>query len=232
MKREYKCIFFDLDHTLWDYERNSQETLDELYEKYSLSSRGVTSCELLKDQFRKVNITLWELYDRGEITSDVIRQQRFKQILEHFSVMDEQLTEELSVDYLHSCPNKGHLVPYAIETLDYLASKYEMTVITNGFDEIQNLKLSAGNLHQYFKHIVTSQKAGHRKPSRGIFDYAMEANNVRPHESIMVGDNLITDIAGATRSSIDAVFYNPEKVSHDVNVPFEIHSLKELQLIL
>jgi putative hydrolase of the HAD superfamily len=230
--KSYKCIFFDLDHTLWDYEANSLTTLQELYSDYGLESCGVSDCDSFHRQFRKVNTQLWDLYDRGLIGSEVIRQERFKQILEHFSVFDEKLCAELSVAYLHACPKKAALLPHAIETLQYLFERYPMTVVTNGFEEIQNVKLTSGNLHQYFRYIVTSQKAGYKKPSREIFEYAMNANGVMPHEVIMIGDNLVTDIGGAHNAAIDTVFFNPEKVVHAVTVKHEIASLAELQKIL
>jgi putative hydrolase of the HAD superfamily len=138
----------------------------------------------------------------------------------------------MSVEYLESCPKKASLLPHAIETLHYLSAKYPMSVVTNGFEEIQNMKLTAGNLHQFFQHIVTSQKAGYKKPSREIFDYAMKAHGVVSDEVIMIGDNLLTDIGGAMNASIDTVFFNPEQVEHTVSVKHEIRSLAELQNIL
>lgn len=230
--KPYKVIFFDLDHTLWDYESNSCETLQELFDHYDLKTNGVVDCKTFQQQFKKVNTELWELYDRGLITSEVIRKERFKKILSHFSINDESLCEKLSVDYLYACPKKAGLIPYAIETLDYLSSNYAMTVVTNGFEEIQNLKLAAGNLHRYFDHIVTSQKAGAKKPSRQIFEYAMKAHNVKANEVAMIGDNLITDIGGALNASIDTIYFNPERIPHDVEVKHEISCLSDLRNIL
>lgn len=231
MKR-YKCIFFDLDHTLWDYETNSCDTLQELFVNYGLAECGVTDCSSFQQQFRKINTELWDLYDRGMITNDVIRTQRFKRILEHFNVFDEKLCNDLSIDYLNECPKRAKLIPHAIETLEYLADRYEMTVVTNGFEEIQNVKLTAGNLHGFFNHVITSQKAGHRKPSKEIFEYAMKVNGVQSHESVMIGDNLVTDIGGARNAEIDPIFFNPDKIVHEVDVKHEITSLAELQDIL
>jgi YjjG family noncanonical pyrimidine nucleotidase len=230
--KSYKCLFFDLDHTLWDFETNSLTTLQELYAEYSLGNCGVADCGSFQQQFKKINMQLWDLYDRGLIGSEVIRQQRFKQILEHFSIFDEKLCEDLSVAYLHACPKKAALLPYAVETLQYLFERYPMTVVTNGFEEIQHVKLTAGNLHQYFQYIVTAQKAGYKKPSREIFEYAMKANGVKPDEVIMIGDNLVTDIGGAHNAAIDTVFFNPEKIVHQVQVKYEITSLAELRKIL
>jgi putative hydrolase of the HAD superfamily len=230
--RPYKCIFFDLDHTLWDYETNSCNTLRELYASFGLQGLGLIDCNSFEQQFKRVNLQLWDLYDRGLIGSEVIREQRFKQILEHFSITDDKLIADLSVAYMDSCPKKGTLLPHALETLHYLSERYSMTVVTNGFEEIQHIKMTAGNLHHFFAHIVTSQKAGCKKPSRGIFDYALKANNVLPNEAIMIGDNLVTDIGGALNASIDSVFFNPERIAHEVTVKHEITSLAELQNIL
>lgn len=232
MERKYKCIFFDLDHTLWDYEVNSRQTLEELYVSYDLQAKGVTDLESFCRQFRRINTQLWELYDSNKIDQRYIREQRFRQILECFSAYSKDLCEDLSADYLVECPKKGNLLPHAKETLEYLSSIYRLTVVTNGFDEIQNVKLRAGNLTKYFSHIVTSQRAGHRKPSEKIFEYALTANKVRCRDAAMVGDNLLTDIAGARNASIDAIFFNPGRLPHEADVNHEIASLAELTKIL
>lgn len=230
---KYKCIFFDLDHTLWDYETNSRETLLELYQAYDLLEKGVTAFDDFHQQFRKVNTELWYFYDRGAIDSDTIRRERFKQILSAFDAYEEKLSEKLSYEYLTTCPLKGTLMPQAKETLDYLKeNNYDLTIITNGFEEIQNLKLTAGDLHQYFDHVVTSQKAGHKKPAKEIFDYALSLNGISAEHAMMIGDNLITDIGGAKNAAIDAIYYNPEQIGHQESVYREITSLTELRQIL
>jgi putative hydrolase of the HAD superfamily len=230
--KKYCTIFFDLDHTLWDYETNSCATLSELYVAYDLRAKGIPEVQPFLDQFRLVNNELWDLFDTGRITSDVIRKERFKRILGHFSIDDEKLDRDLSADYLDQCPRKPQLMPYAIEVLDYLSERYRLTVITNGFEEIQHLKIAAGNLGGYFDHVVTSQKAGHRKPAREIFEYALHHCKTPCHEAIMIGDNLITDIGGARGANIDAVFFNAERRTHQETLDFEISSLIELKHFL
>jgi len=231
--RKYRCVFFDLDHTLWDFETNSRETLLELYAAYSLEAKGVPSVSEFQHRFRIVNDHLWDQYDRGLIGSEVIRQERFKNILQHFEAYEEALCADLSKDYLHACPKKGHLMPGAIEILEYLAAaSYNLTVVTNGFEEIQHIKMASGNLQSYFNHIITSQKAGHRKPAREIFDFALQANGAKHHEAIMIGDNLVADIGGARNAAIDTVFFNPEKNIHSVAMDYEIAHLGELRHIL
>lgn len=224
----YKCIFFDLDHTVWDYETNAEETLSEMFHEHLLEGRGVSSLENFLATFKEVNTRLWDLYDRELITSDVIRKERFHQILTSFDIYDAPFCETLSVEYLHRCPRKGNLMPHARETLEYLAAKYHLTIITNGFEEIQHIKLGAGKVDHFFNHIITSQKAGCKKPAKQIFEYARQINNIGFHEAIMIGDNLITDIAGAKNAGIDTTYFNPLGIAHQETVTHEIKSLREL----
>lgn len=228
----YKCIFFDLDHTVWDYETNSAETLSEMFAEHLLGERGIPSIEKFLTKFNEVNAHLWDLYDRELITSDVIRKERFHRILTSFGIHDPSFCEALSVEYLHRCPRKGNLMPHALETLEYLSGKYQLTIITNGFEEIQHVKLAAGNVDHFFDHIITSQKAGHKKPSRQIFEYARQINNIGFHEAIMIGDNLVTDVGGARKAGIDTVYFNPHGIEHDEAVNYEIRTLHELRLFL
>ncbi|MBL7857825.1 MAG: YjjG family noncanonical pyrimidine nucleotidase [Cyclobacteriaceae bacterium] len=228
----YTCLFFDLDHTLWDYETNSLETLRELFVAHDLPGKGVADFTSFHLRFKEVNKQLWELYDHGKITSEIIRKERFKQILKPFYVTDDRLSDVLSYEYLHECPKKSNLIPHAIETLEYLVGKYKMTVITNGFEEIQNTKLSSGNLHHFFDHVITSQKAGCKKPAREIFEFALNANAIQSDQAAMIGDNLITDIGGARNASVDTVFYNPDALEHAEEVTHEINTLQQLREIL
>jgi putative hydrolase of the HAD superfamily len=230
--KKYECIFFDLDHTLWDFETNSRETLRELYDAFDLYVKGVTGFTEFHKRFKEVNEALWVLYDAGQITSEVIRTERFRQVLEAFGAYDEDLSQKLSHEYLYSCPKKSALMPHALETLDYLAGKYSLSVITNGFDEIQYSKLNSGKLLPFFKHIVTSQRAGHKKPAKEIFDFTLSKNLADPHQAIMIGDNLTTDIAGARNALIDAVYFNPDKNRQPHDATHEIDSLRQLQSIL
>lgn len=227
-KDQYRCIFFDLDHTLWDYETNSKETLQELFAAYSLAEKGVTDFESFFREFRRVNAELWVLYDAGKIGSEVIRAERFKQILNVFNAFNDKLCAEISHEYLYTCPKKGNLMPNALSTLDYLSEKYRLSIITNGFEEIQNMKLNAGKLDTYFDHIITSQHAGFKKPSREIFEYTLAKNSIQCNQAVMIGDNLVTDIGGARQASIDSVFFNHEQIKHDSEIHVEINNLSEL----
>lgn len=229
---DYKCIFFDLDHTLWDYETNSRETLHDLYHHFDLCERGVGDVESFCSTFREVNLHLWNLYDKEIINTEVIRGERFKKVLEKFMAFEQKLSDDLSEEYLVRCPAKSNLMPYAADTLHYLSSRYNLTVITNGFEETQQVKLCAGNIQHFFDHVITSQKAGHKKPAREIFEFALKLNGIQSGEAIMVGDNLITDVAGARNALIDTVFFNPEEVDHLEEVNYEVKCLSELRDLL
>jgi putative hydrolase of the HAD superfamily len=223
-----RCLFFDLDHTLWDYETNSDLTLDELFVHHGLRERGVPDASAFRKRFREVNRRLWDLYDRGIIHRDVIRKDRFREILEHFSVEDRGLSLTLSEHYINECPRKPNLMPGTVEVLETLGDRYPLTVVTNGFDEVQRVKMDSSGLTRYFTHVVTSERARAKKPAVEIFRFALEQNGITPGETAMIGDNLLTDIAGAQASGIESVFYNPERVSHNGGVGREIFNLIEL----
>jgi putative hydrolase of the HAD superfamily len=229
---KYRCIFFDLDHTLWDYEANSRDTLHELFNHHALAHHGIEHFNAFHSVFKQVNRKLWHLYDHGKIDSTVIRKERFRKILEAFNLNNPELAGRLSQEYIIESPKKRKLMPGAEKTLQYLAGSYTLTVVTNGFTDVQHTKLASGNLTRYFEHIITSEKAGYKKPAREIFDFALAANGVSSNEAIMIGDNLLTDIAGARNASVDSVFFNPDGLSHDEPVKHEIKNLEELYSLL
>ena len=230
--KKYSCVLFDLDHTLWDYETNSEESLKELFTLYRLPEKGADSFSYFFQTFRRINLELWDRYDRGLIGQDVIRTERFHRVFSETGLDDFKLSLEFSAHYLRLLPTKKNLLPHTKETLDYLHERYPMTIVTNGFDEIQATKLSSAGIHHYFKTIVTSQRAGNKKPSAKIFEFALLESGHVPENAIMIGDNLQTDIAGARAAGVDSVFFNPNKDLHREMVTFEIQSLKELRAIL
>lgn len=231
-RRNYKCVFFDLDHTLWDYETNSSEALEELYTRYKLSERGCKPFQQFYEGFVKINTEIWDSYDRGLVNRDVIRFDRFHRVFTHSGITDYATSLKFSEDYINESPKRKNLVPHAKDVLDYLHGRYPMFIITNGFDEIQSTKLASSGITNYFDGVITSARANSKKPQKEIFEFALRENGFQPGDTIMIGDNLLTDIAGARNASIDAVFYNPAKITHDAEVTYEINSLKELHRIL
>jgi len=228
---KYKCILFDLDHTLWDYETNSREALSELYVDFELNKKGIEEEKFLQ-AFYVINNELWDQYDRGLLHRDVIRNERFHKILLALGVNEYEMSLRLSHEYIRESPKKKNLIEGCKETLDYLHPKYPMVIVTNGFDEIQSTKLSSSGIDHFFKSIVTSARAEHKKPAKEIFEFALRENNASPAEAIMVGDNLLTDIAGAVNTNIDTVFFNPNKIKHETSVNHEIRTLAELMNFL
>ncbi|HET8859495.1 YjjG family noncanonical pyrimidine nucleotidase [Marivirga sp.] len=227
----YKHIFFDLDHTLWDYERNSNEALSELFLKYQLSRLGITDLLHFNLSFEKINQSLWSDFNKNKISRDTIREQRFLRILGEFEIEDNDLSAKLSDEYLMLCPTKPHLMPFTFEVLDYLKENYSLHILTNGFNDVQNIKLQNSKLHSYFSTVVTSDSAGYKKPMSSIFKFAIDKAEARKEESIMIGDNLQTDIMGARNFGMDTVYYNPKKEKHKSSVTHEIDCLSQLKNI-
>lgn len=230
--KQYKCVFFDLDHTLWDYETNSEESLKELYGKYTLMERGCCPFDEFYKGFVRINNEIWDSYDRGLIQKEVIRNERFHRVFMNAGLNDRNLSLEFSAEYIAESPKKKHLVAHAKDTLDYLLPRYPLFIITNGFDEIQSTKMASSGITDYFKGVITSARAGCKKPDKEIFEFALRENGFSCQDTVMIGDNLLTDIAGARNASVDSIYYNPYQLPHQESVTHEINSLKELKIIL
>jgi putative hydrolase of the HAD superfamily len=232
LTKRYKHLFFDLDHTIWDHQSNANETLEELFRDFALHELYGFSIDSFQDTFHKINHGLWHRYHLGEVDKTHIRRERFNKVLARLGVAEFADGPTLGEAYLARCPRKGHLMPNALDTLDYLKSRYPMTIITNGFAEIQDLKLSSSGLGGYFRQVVTSEKTGWLKPHQGIFDYALKQAKVSSDESIMIGDNPVTDIAGARDSGIDQIYYNSRGCDEQPESTYIISSLQDLKELL
>lgn len=203
-----------------------------MYSDFLLREKTGADFESFHATFQRINTELWSLYDKGLIDRSVIRKNRFLSILESFGAGDQKLSEHLSDAYVSRSPQKGHLIEGAKELLLALNEKLPLFIVTNGFEEVQYQKVRCSGLEGFFREVVISEKIGHKKPSREIFDHIMGKHSLSHHESIMIGDNLLTDIAGAKNAGIDSVFFNPEKNPHDSSMTYEIGHLLELRSIL
>lgn len=233
MKKNYRHLFFDLDHTLWDFATNSRAALHELFHEYGLADRGLTDFDTFYSTYVTVNDRYWSLYRAGKMGKKTLRKIRFSTTLQRFGIEDEYLGEKFSQGYIDRSPYQTALFPDCHDTLSYLKDKgYVMHVITNGFEEVQHIKLRESGLEQYFIEIITSEGVQARKPDPRIFAHAFERTGAAPSESLMIGDNLEADVAGALRSGMDAVYFNPEGVPHQDQVTLEIKGLKELVEVL
>ncbi len=232
--KTYKHILFDLDHTLWDFEKNSEETLHTLYEQFGLTSFGKFDCSSFYKKYRFVNIRLWDLYNKGKITQQELRETRFLKTLTGLGLEAHQIPAGLAEAYTYLCPTKSAVFPFTYEVLQYLQPKYGLHIITNGFKDVQYIKMDSSKLHGYFKEIVTSECCGYKKPDNRIFEHALQRINVAPGDCLMVGDNLLCDIAGARAAGIDQVYFNPDrlKTTHRPKPTYEISCLSELKQIL
>ena len=223
-----RYIFFDLDRTLWDFESNAKETLEEIFQFFSLRNLGVSSLDRFITTYRFQNEKLWSLYRDGDIEKEFLRDMRFKFTLEKFGVNNNSLSKEIGLYYINNCPLKTRLFSNCLETLEYLHSKYELNIITNGFEEVQHVKLKESKLDTFFKNVITSEKAGVKKPDQRIFQFALDKSHALKEESIMIGDDLFADILGAKNFGIQQVYFNPEKNGHDEIITYEITSLNQL----
>src|SRR5690606_8096417 len=233
-REKYNHDFFDLDHTLWDLDRNSSEVLSQLYDEHNLEAAAPFSKEAFIAQFSLTNNHLWSQYNVRGIIKDQLRNSRFKMVFTALGLNDPQLSNTFSSEYLKRCPQMPHIFPFVHEVLDYLKNekKYVLHILTNGFEEVQYLKLNAANISKYFNSVITPDVAGCQKPEQEYFTYALTKAVCRCDESVMVGDNLETDIKGAKNAAIDQVFFNPGRLKHRETMTYEISCLSELLTIL
>jgi putative hydrolase of the HAD superfamily len=230
---KYSHIFFDLDRTLWDFEKNSNEALLEIYHKFDLYEKGIPNFNRFITNYKIHNEKLWSLYRNNIITKKYLRSSRFQLCLLDFGVDDSKLALDIGNFYIKSSPYKTHLFPYTHEVLSYLKKKYKLHIITNGFQEVQLLKLAKSNLFDYFDKIVTSEQVGVMKPDLSIFNYAMTMATAQPEKSVLIGDDFLVDILGARNAKMDQIYFNPNKddVSSEM-ATYEISCLSELKQLL
>jgi putative hydrolase of the HAD superfamily len=229
----YKHLFFDLDHTLWDFDANAMETLADVYEKLELKAAGVHDFGYFCKQYLHHNAILWHRYHNGFISSDDLKWKRMWRTLLDFKIGSEELAKKMSTEFLEILPTKQNLFPYTHEILKHLREKnYVLHLITNGFEKTQWRKLDNSNLGQYFEEVITSEKSNSVKPNKEIFEYALNVAGAKLKESIMIGDNLDADIKGAMNIGMDSIFVNHLKVETDVKPTYVIYHLQELEDIL
>ena len=229
---KYKHLFFDLDHTLWDFEANARVTLLELYNTLQLEQRGINDFDLFHKNYLVHNEKLWERYRNGYIRQDELRLKRMWLALLDFKIADELLAKEMSIRFLDHLPTRTILFPYALEILAYLTNKkYELHLITNGFEKTQHSKLKYSGLDKYFKEVITSEGSSSIKPNKEIFEYALEKTGADPSNSIMLGDSIEVDIIGAMNAGIDQVFINHLNIPIEIKPTYIVRSLRELEEI-
>jgi putative hydrolase of the HAD superfamily len=229
----YKDLFFDLDHTIWDFELNSKETLWDLHQKYQLESKGIDNFDVFYNSYSIHNHRLWDRYTKGFIKQEELRWKRIYLSLLEYKIADEALSKEMSVDYLDILPNKKNLFPYTIEILDYLKNKdYKMHLITNGFESVQFKKIKNSNIADYFIEVITSEASNSLKPNKEIFDYAFAKTGATASNSIMIGDNQDADIKGGINAGMDTIFVNHIGATPHVKATHEVFDLPSIAKLL
>jgi putative hydrolase of the HAD superfamily len=231
LTKTYKNIYFDLDNTLWDFHKNSEQTISELIERFGLSRD--LSLDAFLEIYYPINDVLWTDYRNGLLTKEVLRSKRFADAFAHFGITNQKLIEQFAQAYITESPVKTILIDHTIEVLNYLKTKpYRLFLLTNGFREVQTIKIENCGLSPYFEKMICSEDAGYQKPHQKLFEYAIKTVNARKTESIMIGDDPETDIAGARKFGMDCIYFNPGKHQHKLVPTFEIDSLADLKQIL
>ncbi len=215
--KHIKHIFFDLDHTLWDFDKNSALTFYKILEIHNVN---IDVEEFLK-VYEPINFNYWKLYREERVDKASLRYGRLKDSFTAINYkVEDDLIHQLSEDYIIYLTSFNHLFDGTIELLNYLKPNYQLHIITNGFEEAQHKKMEASKIAHYFKTITNSEQAGVKKPNPIIFNYALDMATANPNESIMIGDNLEADIQGALDVGLDAIFFNYQQNEVSVKVKF------------
>lgn len=230
--KKYTHLFFDLDHTLWDYDSNVRDSLSELFLQYNLGTLGNPDFEFFFKAFQATNRELWEQFNKGMVDRAGLRENRFKQVFSRAKLEVTKIPASLEEEFISRTSAKAKVMDHAFEILDYLRHSYQLHIITNGFNQSQYAKLKSSKLEDYFDLIVTAENSGYRKPDKRIFDHALSHLKTAPNHCLMIGDNPLSDILGAQNAKMDQVFYNPLKTESQLTPTFTIHHLSELRNIL
>ena len=217
-------VFFDLDHTLWDFERNSALAFGEIFNKQKIE---VDLDEFLK-VYKPINFRYWELYRNNSVSKEALRYGRLKESFDSLKFETCDTTIDLIADdYIQYLPNNNHLLEGSHELLAYLKQKYRLHIITNGFEEVQQKKMVNSGIFDYFQTITTSEEAGVKKPHPEIFEKALQKSGALPVNSVMIGDNLEADIVGAFEFGLHVIYLNSNEQAKHGQFP-EIEKLKEV----
>lgn len=238
MQKKYTHIFFDLDNTLWDFNKNSKLAMHETFNHFIFAEKQI-EFERFFEVYERHNHALWESYRKKEVSKKELIRKRFE---DTFSELEITGIDPIKMNtfYLDEMPKQKTLYPEVIETLKYLkAKRYQLNIITNGFKEVQNRKMESSGLRPFFNKVFTSEEIKVPKPGREIFEFAIKSVNAKKINSIMVGDNWEVDILGASKFGIDSIYIgeatnsNSERFNIDnKNIIYRLKKVKQLLSIL
>lgn len=231
MTKQYEHIFFDLDRTLWHFEENSKKVLLDMFNDFGLNKHIEFEDDFLAVYYN-INDVLWEQYRKNKIDKDVLRSERFNLTLKHFKLDNAKIANDMGHFYVDHSPKQTILLPFTLEVLDYLKPKYKMHIITNGFEEVQHIKLRESKIGHYFDQLIFSETVGVKKPHPLIFKKAFKNAGATAKNSIMIGDDYYADIYGAQRVKMDSIYFNFNKTPHQHQTHHEINCLSELKGLL
>ncbi len=230
----YKHVFFDLDHTLWDFDKNSEEAMQVAFDTLNIGAFLHVDYAKFNEVYQVINFQYWERFRKGFISRSDLRWKRMQAAFLNFKKYDARLAKQLAELYLEVLPTKTHLFDGAIKVLDYCSSKKcAIHLITNGFEETQHQKIRHAGIAHYFSEVVSSERAMSSKPNPAIFEFAIRQTNASKDTSIMIGDHFEVDVMGAKNFGMDQVYFNPtDRQNNDGSATYEIQSLHELIGIL
>lgn len=233
MKKQYTDLFVDFDDTIYDTHGNAQIALCELFEFFGWQQHF----DCLEDftlPYWQTNELLWSQYSKGEITRDYLIIERFRRPLSHGHGLNPtpEYCMQVSDKFLDLCAVKPGLVPGARQLLDYLQLKYRLHLCSNGFHEVQYRKLRSSDTLRYFQHIILSEDAGFNKPSAQFYDYAFRITGANPASTLMIGDNLNSDILGARNYGLDQLYFNPKELATNQPVTYIVSRLEQIQNLI
>ncbi|HJN53888.1 MAG TPA: YjjG family noncanonical pyrimidine nucleotidase [Flavobacteriaceae bacterium] len=227
-KNNITDIFFDLDHTLWDFDKNSNLTFIKIFKLNELE----IDVDVFLEAYHPINTNYWNLYRENKISKEKLR---FYRLADTFKMMKievgDSMIRKLSFDYIDYLSDFNHLIPGAIDILEYLKNKYTMHIITNGFKEVQKKKLEKSTIFKYFKTITISEEVGYKKPNPIIFNYALKKANAINSNSLMIGDSYQADILGAINIGVNAILFNYHKIDPEDHI-ISVNNLSDLRSYL
>ncbi|MCU0359479.1 MAG: YjjG family noncanonical pyrimidine nucleotidase [Bacteroidia bacterium] len=208
--RTKKHIFFDLDDTLWDYQHNSDKVLRELFAEYALNEKLRCGVKEFLEEYKRVNLLFWSLYGKGKLDKIALREQRFQETFKRFNYESKEDGDALTQTYLARAPKGRQLKQGCLETLSYLKRNYTLHIITNGFKEVQGIKIDSGGLRNFFDCIIVTEEHGFNKPDERIFRVAEQLTGAQTKDCVMIGDHLENDVYGAKNAGWDAIHLDNE----------------------
>ncbi|RFN58684.1 YjjG family noncanonical pyrimidine nucleotidase [Marixanthomonas ophiurae] len=221
-------VFFDLDHTLWDFDKNSYLAFKRIFANHKIP----LDIDLFIKEYEPINFEYWKLFREDKVTKQQLRRGRLTDAFKLFD-MTYPITkiDAIAQSYIDELPGDNHLFDGALDVLDYLSKKYNLHIITNGFHEVQHLKLKKSGIFNYFKTVTTSEEVGLKKPNPVIFKTALQKASVKAENSFMIGDSYEADILGAKAIGMQTMYYNYRRTKPAENQLF-VNDLFEIKKII